>query len=68
MNGGQGRHLAARGLHGRALSVLVSMRPAYLAVLRVLGWLALPAGSCRELILLSATPHNASLEDQPRLW
>jgi hypothetical protein len=43
MNGGQGRHLAARGLHGRGLSVLVSMRPAYLAVLRVLGWLALLA-------------------------
>jgi hypothetical protein len=37
--------LAARGCHGRALWVLRSMRFAYLAVLRVLGWLALLARS-----------------------
>jgi len=37
MRGGQVKHLTARGPHGRALSVLVSMRFAYLAVLRVFG-------------------------------
>jgi hypothetical protein len=56
MNGGQDGHLAARGLHGRALSVLVSMRLAYLAVLRGLGWLALLARSDRakdaEILIL----------------
>src|SRR5580698_838497 len=49
-------HLAARGLHGRSPSVLVSLRPAYLAVLRGLGWLALLARSDRakdaEILIL----------------
>src|SRR6266568_2961978 len=44
------------GRHGRALSVLVSMRFAYLAVLRVFGWLALLARSDRakdaEILIL----------------
>ena len=34
-------HLAARGRQDRALSALVSLRIAYLAVLRVFGWLVL---------------------------
>ena len=45
-----------RGNRGRALSVLVSMRFAYLAVLRVLGWLVLLARSDRvkdaEILIL----------------
>jgi hypothetical protein len=45
MSGGQVRHLAARGPHVRALSVPVSLRFAYLAVLRVFAWLALLARS-----------------------
>jgi hypothetical protein len=45
MRGGQVRLLAARGPHGQALSVPVSLRFAYLAVLRVSGWLALLARS-----------------------
>ena len=56
MRGGQVRHLAASEPHGRALSVLVSLRFAYLAVLRVFGWLALLARSDRakdaEILLL----------------
>src|ERR1700745_2488311 len=40
---GRVEHLAARGSHRQALSVLVSLRFAYLAVLRVFGWLALLA-------------------------
>src|ERR1700734_3706693 len=47
MGGGQVRHLAARGPHVRALSVPVSLRFAYLAALRVFGWLALLARSDR---------------------
>ena len=47
MRGGQVGCLAARGPHRRALSVLVSMRFAYLVVLRVFGWLALLARSDR---------------------
>ena len=47
MRDGQVRHLAARGPCARALSVLVSLRFAYLAVLRVFGWLALLARSDR---------------------
>jgi hypothetical protein len=39
------RDLAAQGPHAQALSVLVSLRFAYLAVLRVFGWLALLARS-----------------------
>ncbi len=54
--GGQVSHLAAREPHGRALSVLMSMRFAYLAVLRVFGWLALLARSDRakdtEILIL----------------
>jgi putative transposase len=50
------RHLAARGPRSRALSVLVSIRFAYLAVLRVFGWLALFARSDRvkdaEILIL----------------
>lgn len=41
MRDGKVRHLAAREARGRELSVVVSMRFAYLAVLRVFGWLAL---------------------------
>jgi hypothetical protein len=52
----QVRHLAAREARGRALSVVVSMRFAYLAVLRVFGWLALLARSDRakdaEILIL----------------
>lgn len=47
MSGGQIRHLAARGPRVPALSVPVSLRFAYLAVLRMLGWLALLAWSDR---------------------
>jgi putative transposase len=54
--GGQVKHLAARKPHGRALSVLMSMRFAYLAVLRMFGWLALLARSDRakdaEILIL----------------
>jgi hypothetical protein len=42
------RHPAARGPHHRALSALVTLRFAYLAVLRVFGWLALLARSDRS--------------------
>src|SRR5258708_784040 len=56
MRGGEVRHLAARGPNGQALSVLVSLRFAYLAVLRVFGWLALLARSDRaknaEILIL----------------
>jgi hypothetical protein len=56
MRDGQDRHLAAREPRGRALSVLVSMRFAYLAVPRVFGWLALLARSDRakdaEILIL----------------
>ena len=49
-------HLAARGPHDQALSVPVSLRFAYLAVLRVFGWLALLAWSDRakdaEILIL----------------
>jgi hypothetical protein len=38
---------AARVSHGRALSVLVPLRLAYMAVLRVFGWLALLSRSDR---------------------
>ncbi len=54
--GGQVRHLAARGSHAQALSVLVSLQSAYLAVLRVFSWLALLARSDRakdtEILIL----------------
>jgi len=50
------RYLAARGPHALALSVPMSLRFAYLAVLRVFGWLALLARSDRakdaEILLL----------------
>lgn len=49
-------HLAARSRQDRALSALVSLRIAYLAVLRVFGWLAFLARSDRakdaEILLL----------------
>src|SRR5260370_64422 len=45
MSGGRVGHLAAPGPYRRALSVLVSLRLAYLAVLRTFGWLALLARS-----------------------
>lgn len=52
----QVRHLAARGSHVQAFSVLVPLRFAYLAVLRVFGWLALLASSDRakdaEILIL----------------
>jgi hypothetical protein len=54
--GGQIRHLAARGPHAPALSVPVSLRFAYMAVLRMFGWLALLARSDRakdaEILIL----------------
>ena len=50
------RYLAARARQARALSVLVSLRLAYLAVLHVFGWLSLLARSDRakdaEILLL----------------
>src|SRR5450755_4733838 len=56
MRGGQVRHVAARGHHGQALSVLVSIRFSYLVVLCVFGWLALLARSGRakdaEILIL----------------
>ena len=54
--GGQVEHLAAREPNGRAVSDLMSMRFAYLAVLRMFGWLALLARSDRtkaaEILIL----------------
>ena len=54
--GSQVRHLAAREPPARTPSVLVSLRFAYLAVLRVFGWLALLARSGRatdaEILIL----------------
>src|SRR5258707_10655976 len=56
MRDGQLRHLAASAPHCQAVSVLVSLRLAYLAVLRVFGWLALLARSDRaknaEILIL----------------
>ncbi len=56
MKSDQVRHSAARGPHDQALSVLVLLRFAYLAVLRVFGWLALLARSDRakdaEILIL----------------
>jgi hypothetical protein len=56
MSGGQIRHLDGRGPRVPALSVPVSLRFAYLAVLRMLGWLALLARSDRakdaEILIL----------------
>jgi putative transposase len=56
MTGCQVGHLAACRPRSRALSVLVSLRFAYLAVLRVFGWLALLARSDRakdaEILIL----------------
>jgi hypothetical protein len=54
--GGQVKHLASWEPLGRALSVLMSMRFAYLAVLRMFSWLALLARSDRaqdaEILIL----------------
>src|SRR5258708_9095271 len=56
MSDGQVRYLAARGSLRRAPSVLMSLRFAYLAVLRMFGWLALLARSDRakdaEILIL----------------
>jgi putative transposase len=56
MSDGQVRYLAARGALRRAPSVLMSLRFAYLAVLRMFGWLALLARSDRakdaEILIL----------------
>jgi hypothetical protein len=56
MRGVQVERLAAQGPRDRAPSVLVSIRIAYLAVLRVFGWLALLARSDRvkdaEILIL----------------
>src|SRR5215467_10197416 len=56
MRGCQVGHLAACRPRSRALSVLVSLRFAYLVVLRVFGWLALLARSDRvkdaEILIL----------------
>ncbi len=66
--GGQVRHLAARGSDAHALSVLVSLRFAYLAVLRVFGWLALLARSDRakDAEILILRHHVAVLQRQVR--
>src|SRR5260370_8720865 len=56
MRDGQVRHPAARELGSPALSVLMTLRFAYLAMLRVFGWLALLARSDRakdaEILIL----------------
>src|SRR5215472_3602587 len=56
MTHGRVRYLAALTLHDQALSVLVSLRFAYLTVLRVFGWLALLPRSDRakdaEILIL----------------
>jgi putative transposase len=56
MRSGRVRYLAARESHDQALSVLVSLRLIYLAVLRVFGWLALLTRSDRakdaEILIL----------------
>src|SRR5262250_2718404 len=56
MTHGRVWYLAARTLHDRALSVSVSLRFAYLTVIRVFGWLALLARSDRakdaEILIL----------------
>ena len=64
MRGVQIERLAARGPHGRALSVLVSIRFTYLPVLRMFCWLALFARSDRAkhaevLILRNHRPDRA---------
>jgi hypothetical protein len=57
------------GSHARALSVLVAMRLAYLAVLRVFGWLALLAGPDRtkDAEILMLRHQVAVLQRQVRL-
>ena len=66
MKDGQFRQLAAPGPCGR-VSVLVSLRLAYLTVLRVFGWLILLARSDRakdpEILILR---HQVAV--LPRLW
>src|ERR1039458_2386893 len=56
MRGGRVRHLAACEPRSQALSMLMTLRFAYLAVLRVFGWLALLARSDRakdaEILIL----------------
>jgi hypothetical protein len=56
------RYLAALGRQDQALSVLVSLRLAYLAVLRAFGWLALLARSDRaqdaEILILGHQAGN----------
>jgi hypothetical protein len=56
MKGVQNGRVAARGAHGRALSVLVAIRFTCMTILRVLGWLALFARSDRakyaEILIL----------------
>lgn len=47
MRDGRIRHLAAPQTHVPALSVLMSLRFAYIAMLQVFGWLALLARSDR---------------------
>jgi hypothetical protein len=65
-------HLAAWGRHDQALSVLMSLRFAYLALLRVFGWLTLLARSDRakDAEILILRHHVAVLQRQvksPRL-
>jgi len=66
MRDGQVRHLAAREPCGPALSVLMTLRFAYLAVLRVFGWLALLTRSdqARDAELLILRHQVAVLQRQ----
>jgi hypothetical protein len=65
MGVGQIRLLAAREPHAPALSVPVSFRFAYLAVLRVFGWLALRARSDRDKSVYTVNDTSAGADGGP---